>query len=380
MQAASFSKFNVIESTLREGEQFEGCHFSLDDKLEIAAALDAFGVEYMELTTPLASPQSEATLRAVAGMKRRFRLLTHIRARMDEARLAVDCGVDGVDIYIGTSAYMRQFSHGRSLQEIIDSSGEIVSWLKSQGIETRFSTEDTFRSNLADVFTVYRAMDLAGVDRVGVADTVGIADPLRTHSLISSLRQAVHCDIEFHGHDDSGCAVANAWCALQAGATHVDTTVLGIGERNGITALGGLVARIYTVDPQLVSKYDLPLLRDIEKLVARRVGIDVPFNTPITGRTAFHHKAGVHTNAVLQNPTSYEAIDPADFGIARNIDVAHRLVGWNAVRDRAATLGMALDEPELRAATRRIKALADERRITLADVDQVLQDTVTEPG
>ncbi len=380
MQAATFSNFNVIESTLREGEQFEGCHFSLDDKLEIAAALNAFGVEYMELTTPLASPQSEATLRAVAGMKRRFRLLTHIRARMDEARLAVDCGVDGVDIYIGTSAYMRQFSHGRSLQEIIDSSSEIVAWLKDQDIETRFSTEDTFRSNLADVFTVYRAMDLAGVDRVGVADTVGIADPLRTHSLISSLRQAVHCDIEFHGHDDSGCAVANAWCALQAGATHVDTTVLGIGERNGITALGGLVARIYTVDPQLVRKYNLPLLREIEDLVARRVGIDVPFNTPITGRTAFHHKAGVHTNAVLQNPTSYEAIDPEDFGIARNIDVAHRLVGWNAVRDRAATLGMALDEPELRAATRRIKALADERRITLADVDQVLQDAGTEPG
>lgn len=380
MQAAAFSEFNVIESTLREGEQFEGCHFTLPEKLEIAAALDAFGVEYMELTTPLASPQSEETLRAVAAMPRRFRLLTHIRARMDEAQLAVDCGVDGVDIYIGTSAYMRQYSHGRSLQQIIDSSGEIVSWLKSRGIETRFSTEDTFRSNLADVFTVYRAMDLAGVDRVGVADTVGIADPLRTHSLISSLRQAVKCDIEFHGHDDSGCAVANAWCALQAGATHVDTTVLGIGERNGITALGGLVARLYTVDPALVRKYDLPLLRDIERLVAGRVGIDVPFNTPITGRTAFHHKAGVHTNAVLQNPTSYEAINPQDFGIDRNIDVAHRLVGWNAVRDRAATLGMALDEPELRAATLRIKALADERRITLADVDQVLQDAVVEPG
>ncbi|MCY4525425.1 MAG: homocitrate synthase [Anaerolineaceae bacterium] len=370
----------MIESTLREGEQFEGCHFSLDDKLEIAAALDAFGVEYMELTTPLASPQSEATLRSVARLPRGFRLLTHIRARMDEARLAVDCGVDGVDIYIGTSAYMRQFSHGRSLQEIIDSSSEIVAWLKGQGIETRFSTEDTFRSNLADVFTVYRAMDLAGVDRVGVADTVGIADPLRTHSLISSLRQAVNCDIEFHGHDDSGCAVANAWCALQAGATHVDTTVLGIGERNGITALGGLVARLYTFDPELVRKYDLPLLRDIEELVARRVGIDVPFNTPITGRTAFHHKAGVHTNAVLQNPTSYEAINPEDFGIVRNIDIAHRLVGWNAVRDRAATLGMALDEPKLRAATLRIKALADERRISLADVGRVVQDAVAEPG
>lgn len=374
------ARFSIIESTLREGEQFEGGHFSTQDKLEIAAALDAFGVEYLELTTPIASPQSEADLRAVAQMPRRFRLLTHIRARMDEARLAVDCGVDGVDIYIGTSAYMREYSHGKSLQEIIEVSREIVSWLKSQGIETRFSTEDTFRSNLADVFTVYRAMDLEGVDRVGVADTVGIADPLRTHQLISSLRQAVDCDIEFHGHNDSGCAIANALCALQAGATHIDTTVLGIGERNGITSLGGLIARLYTIDRELVRKYDLTMLREVEELVARKVGIDIPFNTPITGRTAFYHKAGVHTNAVLQNPTSYEAIDPAEFGIRRSIDVAHRLVGWNAVRDRAAALGLALSEDTLRAATQQIKSLADERRITLEDVDAVLQGrAVAEP-
>ncbi|MAS35786.1 MAG: homocitrate synthase [Anaerolineaceae bacterium] len=374
--------FNIIESTLREGEQFEGGHFSTEDKLEIAAALDAFGVEYLELTTPIASPKSEADLRAIARMPRQFRLLTHIRARMDEARLAVDCGVDGVDIYIGTSAYMRQYSHGRSLQEIIETSREIVVWLKSQGIETRFSTEDTFRSNLADVFTVYRAMDLEGVNRVGVADTVGIADPMRTYNLISSLRQAVDCDIEFHGHNDSGCAIANALCALQAGATHIDTTVLGIGERNGITSLGGLIARLYTINRDLVRKYDLTMLREVEQLVAAKVGIEIPFNTPITGRTAFHHKAGVHTNAVLQNPTSYEAIDPADFGIGRSIDLAHRLVGWNAVRDRAASLGLALSEDTLREATRQIKALADERRITIEDVDAVLHGTlvVTEVG
>ena len=364
--------FHIIESTLREGEQFEGGHFTTAGKLEIAAALNEFGVEYLELTTPIASPNSEADLRAIAKMPRRFRLLTHIRARMDEAKLAVDCGVDGVDIYIGTSAYMRQYSHGRSLQEIIEASREIVAWLKAQGIETRFSTEDTFRSNLADVFTVYRAMDLEGVNRVGVADTVGIADPMGTYHLITSLRQAVDCDIEFHGHNDSGCAIANALCALQAGATHIDTTVLGIGERNGITPLGGLIARLYTVNPALVQKYDLTLLREIELLVASKVGIDVPFNTPITGRTAFHHKAGVHTNAVLQNPTSYEAIDPADFGLVRSIDLAHRLVGWNAVRDRAASLGLALDENTLRAATQQIKAMADEDRITLEDVDAVL--------
>ena len=371
------TRFNIIESTLREGEQFEGGHFSTDDKLEIATALDAFGVEYLELSTPIASPQSATDLQTIAKMPRRFRLLTHIRARMEEARLAVDCGVDGVDIYIGTSAYMRQYSHGKSLQQIIETSQEIISYLQDHRIETRFSTEDTFRSNLADVFTVYRAMDLAGVQRVGVADTVGIADPLRTHNLISSLRQAVDCDIEFHGHDDSGCAIANALCALQAGATHIDTTVLGIGERNGITSLGGLVARLYTMDRELVRKYDLTMLREVEQLVARKVGIEVPFNTPITGRTAFHHKAGVHTNAVLQNPTTYEAIDPADFGIERSIDVAHRLVGWNAVRNRAASLGLSLSDDSLRLATGQIKALADDRRISLDDVDDVLRQMVT---
>lgn len=366
------NEFHIIESTLREGEQFAGAHFTPQDKLDIAAKLDGFGVEYLELTTPVASPQSEADLRTIAAMPRNFRLLTHIRAKLDEAKLAVDCGVDGVDIYIGTSAYMRQYSHGKSLMQIVEDGQRIVEWLKSQGIETRFSTEDTFRSNMADVFTVYRAMDLAGVDRVGVADTVGVADPLRTYRLIHALREVVHCDIEFHGHNDSGSATANALAALQGGATHVDTTVLGIGERNGITPLGELIARLYTLDHESVRKYDITQLQSLEQLVADKVGVSIPFNNAITGAVAFHHKAGVHTKAVLQNPTSYEAIDPADFGLSRTVDVAHRLVGWNAVRDRAAHLGLALDDDDLRAATTQVKALADTQRITNADVDNIL--------
>jgi homocitrate synthase len=225
---------------------------------------------------------------------------------------------------------------------------------------------------MADVFTVYRAMDLAGVDRVGVADTVGIADPIRTYNLIRSLRDTVNCDIEFHGHNDSGCATANALCALQAGATHIDTTVLGIGERNGITALGELVARLYTLDRELVAKYNLKGLNALEETVAQKVGIVRPFDTVITGAHAFHHRAGVHTKAVLNNPTSYEAIDPSDFGLTRTLDIAHRLVGWNAVRDRAAHLGLALSEKELREATHMVKSLADRGRIELSDVDNIL--------
>ena len=364
--------FHFIDSTLREGEQFRGTHFTIDDKREIAQLLDRFGVEYMELSTPVASPQSADAIRALADMPRNFKLLTHIRANMDDAKLAVDCGVDGADVYIGTSNYMREYSHGKSLEQVIDIGQEIIAFLNEQGIETRFSTEDTFRSNFADVMTVYRAMDLAGVNRVGVADTVGIADPLSTYNLISNLRDAVSCDIEFHGHNDSSCAVANAFCALQAGATHIDTTVLGIGERNGITPMGALIGRLYTCDKSLVEKYDLPLLAEIEQVVAQKLGIGIPFNTPITGDVAFHHKAGVHTKAVLQNPTTYEAIDPDDFGMSRIIDVAHRLVGRNAIRDRALSLGIQVPDEVLSMVTTQVKALADQQPISLGDVDRIL--------
>lgn len=371
---APVQDFHFIDSTLREGEQFRGTHFGIDDKKEIARLLDRFGVEYMELSTPVASPQSADAIRALADMPRGFKLLTHIRADMDDAKLAVDCGIDGADVYIGTSNYMREYSHGKSLEQVIEIGQKVVEYLKDQDIETRFSTEDTFRSNFADVMTVYRAMDLAGVDRVGVADTVGIADPLSTYNLISNLRDVVNCDIEFHGHNDSGCAVANAFCALQAGATHIDTTVLGIGERNGITPMGTLIARLYTCEKSLVEKYDLRLLGEIEALVARKLGIEIPFNTPITGEVAFHHKAGVHTKAVLRNPTTYEAIDPDDFGMSRFIDVAHRLVGRNAIRDRATSLGLELPEDMLRLVTAQVKALADLEPITNRDVDEILYE------
>ncbi len=158
--------------------------------------------------------------------------------------MALDTGVDGVDVVIGTSSQLRQFSHGKSIDEIIDLAAEVLTWIRAQApdIELRFSTEDSFRSEEAELLRVYLAVDKLGVvNRLGIADTVGIATPTQVGRLVGTLRRLTTCDIEFHGHNDSGCAIANAFAALEAGATHIDTTVLGIGERNGITPLGGFV-------------------------------------------------------------------------------------------------------------------------------------------
>jgi len=370
-------QYAIIDSTLREGEQFINAQFSRDDKIRVARALDEFGVEYLELTSPAASPGSEGDLRAICRLGLRARILTHIRCLREDAQLALDAGVQGLDVVIGTSSHLRQFSHGKSIDEIIDLAGDVLSWIRAQApeIELRFSTEDSFRSEEAELLRVYLAVDRLGVvNRLGVADTVGIASPSLVARLVGTLRRLTDADIEFHGHNDSGCAIANAFSALEAGATHVDTTVLGIGERNGITSLGGLIARMYTVDREdVLRKYRVDRLRALELLIADLVGVDIPFNNTITGYSAFTHKAGIHAKAILNSPETYEALNPHDFGLTRYISIAHRLTGWNAVKARADQLGLELSEKQIKALTQHIKALADDKRLSLSDVDNLLR-------
>jgi homocitrate synthase len=371
----SLDNFSIIESTLREGEQFANAFFSSDQKAEIALLLDAFGVEYLELTSPAASPQSRADCERIASLGLKAKILTHTRCHMDDARLAIDTGVDGIDVLFGTSSYLREFSHGKSIAQIIENAIEVIEYIKSQGLEVRFSSEDSFRSDLVDLLTVYRAVDQIGVNRVGIADTVGVANPRQVYDLIKTLRGVVHCDIEFHGHNDTGCAIANSYCALEAGATHVDTSVLGIGERNGITPLGGFVARMYAHNPELVRRrYNLPLLREVENFVANLVSVDVPFNNYITGYTAFTHKAGIHAKAILNNPSTYEILDPADFGLSRYLHIAHRLTGWNAIKQRAEQLQLVMSDDTIKEVTARVKSLADQRPLSLDDVDVLLRE------
>lgn len=373
----SLTQYAIIDSTLREGEQFINAQFTTEQKVRIACALDEFGVEYLELTSPQASPGSLADLRTIAGLGLRSRILTHIRCHRDDALVALDAGVDGIDVVIGTSSRLRQFSHGKSIDEIIDIAADVLPWIRRQapGIELRFSTEDSFRSEEAELLRIYLAVDKLGVvNRLGIADTVGIATPSQVGRLVGTLRRLTRCDIEFHGHNDAGCAIANAFSALEAGATHIDTTVLGIGERNGITPLGGLVARMYTLDRAATQqKYRLAQLRQLEQLVAGMVNVDVPFNNVITGYCAFTHKAGIHAKAIINSPETYEALDPHDFGLTRYISIAHRLTGWNAVRARVDQLGLTLNDGKVKELTQHIKALADEKNLTLDDVDNLLR-------
>ncbi|KAG0305104.1 mitochondrial Homoaconitase [Dissophora globulifera] len=343
------TNWSIIESTLREGEQFANAFFDTAKKIEIAKALDDFGVEYIELTSPAASEQSRQDCIAIANLGLKAKILTHVRCHMDDARIACETGVDGLDVVIGTSSYLREFSHGKDMDRIIKDATEVINYVKSKGLEVRFSSEDSFRSDLVDLLNLYKA------------------------TLRSVLKPTT--DIECHFHNDTGCATANAYAALEAGATHIDTSVLGIGERNGITPIGNLIARMFTVDPDYVaSKYKLHQLRDLENLIADAVEIQVPFNNCITGYCAFTHKAGIHAKAILNNPATYEILKPEVFGMTRYVSIGHRLTGWNAVKNRAEQLGLTLSDDDLKAITGKIKKLADIKNQSMEDVDGLLRN------
>ncbi|KAL3960226.1 hypothetical protein ACCO45_005343 [Purpureocillium lilacinum] len=261
--SSNVGNFSIIDSTLREGEQFATAYFSTAQKIKIAQALDDFGVEYIEVTSPAASEQSRADCETICKLGLKAKILCHIT----------------INMCIGTSSQLMKHSHGKDLTHISTKAKEVIEFVNAHGIEVRFSGEDSFRSNFDDLLNLYSLVDRLGVRRVGIADTVGVASSRDVFNKISALRRVVGCDIETHFHNDTGCAVANAYTALEAGATHIDTTVLGIGERNGITSLGGLVASLLPTERKYVlSKYKVETLSYLDSLVAQIVGVEVPFN------------------------------------------------------------------------------------------------------
>jgi homocitrate synthase len=378
MAQGTTTGWRLIDSTLREGEQFARGNFRTEDKIAIARALDAFGVEYIELTNPAASPLSQRDAGRIVKLGLEAKVITHARCVVDDVKAAIDSGVQGIGLLFATSRILREASHGRSIQQIIDAMAPPIQLALSAGLETRFSAEDAFRSEEADLIAVYRAAESLGVHRVGAADTVGIATPRQVFALFREIRRSVRCDIGFHGHNDTGCAIANAFEAVAAGATHVDVSVLGIGERVGITPLGGLVARMYSLDPQgVMERYRLGNLRELERLVARVTGVEIPFNNWLTGETAYSHKAGMHLKAMLANPGSYEIIPPEAFGVSRKLIVGSRLTGKHAVAYRAREMGLKFGENELRAITAHIKDMADKGQLSEDEIDRVLREWMT---
>ncbi|MBI3242602.1 MAG: pyruvate carboxyltransferase [Chloroflexi bacterium] len=351
LEPARFAQYRprpleIIDTTLREGQQTSLLHdhykyfFTRADKEEILSALITYGVKFVELFAPVVSAQErddfaalKAARDALITQKGYTFLLAHVRCHPRDVESAIQAGADGLNFYIGTSAESQAFNHGRDLKSIATEARTLIEDVRRcyPHLILRFSGEDAFRTREADLFRVYDEIAPL-VDRLGLPDTVGVATPASVAQRVEAL-QTRYPQMEFEGHfhDDRGFALINALAAVGHGARYLNTTVLGFGERSGITSLTALLFNLYIDrDYDKLEGYHLRGSYPLNVLVADKLKKLVPSKEPVslTNRT---HTAGVHQNAVLRDSSAYEAHPLDVFGVSASEILLGPLSGWNII-------------------------------------------------
>jgi homocitrate synthase len=336
----------IIDTTLREGSQTSLLHdhykyfFSQTDKMEIVRALIIYGIKFIELFAPVVSPQERDDLAAIRSVRDELItqkgytfLLAHVRCHPDDVKSALEAGFDGLNFYIGTSVQARNNGHGKNLDEIVHRARSLIEQVRRDypHLILRFSGEDAFRTREADLFRVYDEIAPL-VHRLGTPDTVGVATPAAVVRRLQALRQRYpRMDLEGHFHDDRGFALINALEAVRSGMRYLQTTLLGIGERSGITSMTALLFNLF-IDREYdrLEGYHLRGSYPINVLLASKLNKLVQSKEPVslTNRT---HMAGVHQKAVLNDAATYEAHPLDQFGVTESEILLGPLSGWNAI-------------------------------------------------
>ncbi len=320
----------LYDSTLRDGEQTPGVCFNPDEKVAIARKLDAMGVPIIEAGFPVVSPKEAEGVKRIVEAGLDARLVALSRLRVEDIDVAVDCGVEGVLLFIASSDLHLDHKLRMDREKVLQAIDSKVAYACARGLRVQFTPEDASRTDPAFLAEVLASAEAAGADRVGVADTVGILDPAATRRLVRTAMDAVKVPVSVHLHNDLGLATANTLAAFEEGAMAAAVTVNGIGERAGNASLEE-VATALAVHYGYDCGIDLSQLTELSGLVSRLTGIPVPGNKAVVGINTFTHESGIHVAAVLEEPATYEPF-PAEMVGGRRHLVFGKHSGRKAVR------------------------------------------------
>jgi homocitrate synthase NifV len=355
------------DTTLRDGEQTAGVVFSNHEKIRIAKLLDEIGVHQIEAGIPTMGGDERAVIEEIAHLGLKASVLGWNPAHKEAIKTSIDCGVDAIAISLATSDIHIETKLKKSREWVLDTIRDCVSYAKGldPDIYISVNAEDASRTEIGFLCEYAKAAKEEGADRLRFCDTIGVMEPFRTYQLIRHLREETGLEIEMHTHNDFGMAVANALAGLHAGASWVNVTIGGLGERAGNAALEEVVMALkYVEDAEM--PMDTKRFREVGEYVAGAAGRTIPVWKSIIGTNMFAHESGIHADGVIKNPKTYEVFPPDEVGLQRQI-VIGKHSGSKSIQMKFEEYGIPMTHEEAVALLPLVRSAAVELKRSLFD-------------
>jgi len=371
-------RITIFDTTLRDGEQSPGIALTPDEKAEIGTQLDRLGVDIVEAGFAVSSPGDFEGIKAVAAAVERPTIASLARTRKEDLDAAAEALADArrsrIHVFLATSPIHMERKLRLDPEEVVEQARWAVGYARSLVDEVEFSCEDATRSDPAFAARVCGEAVRAGATTINLPDTVGYCLPEEYAAFLGEMQRLCpeleQATLSVHCHDDLGLAVANTLAGVQAGATQVEATVNGLGERAGNAALEEVVmalrVRKGTFDCE--TGVNVAEIGRSSRLVEELTGYRVQRNKAIVGASAFAHEAGIHQDGMLKDAETYQIMDPTELGLVMSLPLGKHS-GRHAFARACTEAGIELDREALNEAFARFKRLADTRKhVTLADV------------
>lgn len=367
------NRLRIFDTTLRDGEQSPGCSMYLEEKISMARQLEKLGVDVIEAGFPFASEGDFNSVVAVAAECRETTIAGLCRTVPSDIYRAAEALKGAkrsrIHTFVATSDIHLKYKLKKTRDEVLEMAHNAVTIARECVDDVEFSAEDATRSDIDFLCQVFETAVAAGATVLNVPDTVGYTLPTEYAHLIRTVKERVVGDrddvtISVHCHNDLGLAVANSLAAIEAGASQVECTVNGIGERAGNASLEELVMAMTVRADKMPYKHniDQTQLYPASQLLSSIVGFGVQPNKAIVGRNAFAHEAGIHQHGVLSNPLCYEIMTPESVGVPKNNIVLGKHSGRHALISRYEELGFQFDDGQIAEIYPRFIALADRKK------------------
>ena len=371
-QPSDDRRIRIFDTTLRDGEQSPGASMNHLEKLEVARALAALGVDVIEAGFPIASNGDFEAVRAIASEVDGSCICALARCNERDVERAWEAlqpaRSSRIHVFLATSAIHREHKLKMTREQVIARAVASVKQAKERCADVEFSPEDAARTEIDFLCEVVQAAIEAGATTVNIPDTVGYATPSQYAGVIKTLRERVpnigRAIISVHCHNDLGLAVANTLAACEVGARQVECTINGIGERAGNAALEEIVMALKTRQDfyGLTTGIKTERLYPMSRMVSTISGMTVQRNKAIVGRNAFAHEAGIHQDGMLKERSTYEIMRPEEVGVPKTDLVLGKHSGRHALRDRVTELGYHLTDDQMEGLFGDFKTLADKKK------------------